>query len=155
LGGNPVSDSDSEDDSDTESEIGLEDLDFDEDEEKQKEAELVTFSEPLREAQVNAVALEKASQTTKRHRGKSTGKSLSTLNRIARANAMLAKSGQKCISSFFIGRKEAAMHNLDEDVEMLTAVAEAEMDDEMTVAFQVSTFSVSGANVMLTCTSEQ
>jgi hypothetical protein len=47
------------------------------------------------------------------------------------------------------------MHNLDEDVEMLTAVAEAEMDDEMTVAFQVSTFSVSGANVMLTCTSEQ
>jgi hypothetical protein len=95
LGGNPVSDSDSEDDSDTESEIGLEDLDFDEDEEKQKEAELLTFSEALREAQVNAVALEKASQTTKRHRGKFTGKSLSTLNRIARANAMLAKSGQK------------------------------------------------------------
>jgi hypothetical protein len=116
---NLVSDSDSEYsefEDETGSEVGLEDLDFDEEKEMQKEAELLTFSEALRKAQVNAIALEKASWTTKRQREKYTGKSLSTLNRIARANAVLAKSGQKC-----------------ESVEM----AKAELDDEKPVSEEV------------------
>ena len=150
---NKFSDSDSEYDpedspeSETESEVGLEDLDFDEEENTQKEAELLAFSEALRKAQVNAVALAKA-QMTKKHRGKSTGKSLSTLNRIARANAELAKSGQKCISSFFAGREQTvAYSNSDENIKMLDLTPEAaemELDNEMTETSQVSTFSVSG-----------
>jgi len=48
--------------SETESEVGLED--FDEEGEIRKEAELLAFSEALRQAQVDAVVLEKA-QTTK------------------------------------------------------------------------------------------
>lgn len=53
---------------------------------------------------INAFAFVKA-QIIKKHQGKSTEKSLSMLNRIARANTELAKSGQKCISSFFTGRE--------------------------------------------------
>jgi hypothetical protein len=128
--------------SETESEVGLED--FDEEGEIRKEAELFAFSEALRQAQVDAVALEKA-QTTKRCRGKSTRKSLSTLNRIARANAQLAKSGQQCISSFFVGtwRKQTVADNPDENIETASSVeTETELDDKMTEA-QVSTFLVS------------
>lgn len=128
--------------SETESEVSLED--FDEEGEIRKEVELLTFSEALRQAQVNAVALEKA-QTTKRCRGKSTRKSLSTLNRIARANAQLAKSGQQCISSFFVGNwtKQTVADNLDENIETASSVeTETELDDKMTEA-QVSTFLVS------------
>jgi len=129
--------------SETESEVGLEDVD--EEKNLQKEAELLAFSEALHQAQVNAVALEKASRTTKRHRGKSTGKSLSTIHRIARANAALARSGQKSILSFFIGKKRRVADNSDEDLEMMNLIpevpAEAELDNDITETTYVSSFS--------------
>jgi len=132
----------------TESEVGVED--FDEEKNLQKEAELLVFSEALRQAQANAVALEKA-RTTKRHRGKSTGKSLSTIHRIARVKIALARSGQKSISSFFTGKKQRVTDNSESDKDLKmsnltpeTAEADAESDDEITEVSHVSTFSEHG-----------
>jgi hypothetical protein len=123
--------------SETESEVGLEDLD--EEKNLQKEAELLVFSEALRQAQANAVV---KAGSNKRHRGRSTGKSLSTIHRIARANAALARSGQKSISSFFTGKTQRVT---EEDLEMLNMspeAAEAESNGEITEMFHVSTFFV-------------